>query len=351
VQYGGSDFVDPPFSPDVGDQGRERLIAGLHTALQVVLLRSQLENTKHQLRRRIEELEYIYEAGIALSSQKDMQTLYHLILQISCRLTNADAGTLYIVEGSHHKPVLAFTASQTASLDAPYQHRVLPLTMRSIAGYVALTHQPVRVDDAHALPADAIYELDESFDRAFGYRTRSVLAVPMTNLESTVVGVIELINRKRNPEALLTSVEEVDREVRPFGSEDERIVSALASQAAVAVENRRLIETDRHYRALQEYVREVSKVIVAAAGIEAGTFESESLATVAAREDALGQLARTFQRMASEVQSRENRLREEIRRMRIEVDEAQKAREVTRITETDYFHKLKQNARDFRDET
>jgi GAF domain-containing protein len=314
------------------------------------LLRQELENTRRELERRVQEMEDIYRAGIALSSQKDMQALYHLILHTCRTLTQADAGTLYIVDEEDDARVLVFSAAQTASLDAPYQRQVLPLTKQSIAGFVALTAQPLVVADAYLLPPDATYGFDRSFDRTFGYRTRSVLTAPMMNLEGEVVGVVQLINRKRNAATVLADSDTVDREVEPFTSEDERVVLALASQAAVAVENRRLLETDRLYRELQEYVREVMKVTDAAASVEAGTFVPESLEEVAHRQDALGQLARVFQRMAREVKSREARLRQEVEQLRIEIDHAKKASEVAAITQTDYFQELRRSARDLREE-
>jgi DNA-binding response OmpR family regulator len=89
-----------------------------------------------------------------------------------------------------------------------------------------------------------------------------------------------------------------------------------------------------------EYIQEVGRVVDAAAAVEAGTFDSRVLAAVAARDDALGQLARVFRRMAEEVQAREQRLRQEVQQLRIEIDEARAARQVAEITETDYFRDL-----------
>lgn len=97
-----------------------------------------------------------------------------------------------------------------------------------------------------------------------------------------------------------------------------------------------------------EYLRNVAHVIRAAAAVEAGTFEAGSLGEVAARRDELGQLARVFQRMAHEVQAREQRLRQQLHELRIEIDEAKKARQVAEITDTDYFQHLQERARQAR---
>jgi two-component system, cell cycle response regulator len=94
----------------------------------------------------------------------------------------------------------------------------------------------------------------------------------------------------------------------------------------------------------QEYLENVGHVVAAAADVEAGRFESRQLDSVAGRDDALGQLARVFQRMAAEVRSREQRLRQEVRQLRIEIDDARAARQVAEITQTEYFQDLQAKA-------
>jgi two-component system, cell cycle response regulator len=90
----------------------------------------------------------------------------------------------------------------------------------------------------------------------------------------------------------------------------------------------------------QEYLEQVGHVVAAAAAVETGTFRTEQLDGAARRDDALGQLARVFQRMATEVRAREQRLKQEVRKLRIEIDEASAARQVAEITETAYFKDL-----------
>jgi len=89
-----------------------------------------------------------------------------------------------------------------------------------------------------------------------------------------------------------------------------------------------------------EYLEQVNRVIEAAAAVEEGTFECDSLNPVAGRKDALGQLARVFQNMARQVYAREQSLRRQLQELQIEIDEAKKARQVAEITETEYFRDL-----------
>jgi two-component system cell cycle response regulator len=90
-----------------------------------------------------------------------------------------------------------------------------------------------------------------------------------------------------------------------------------------------------------EYLEQVGRVTAAAAAVESETFSRASLDGVAEREDALGQLARVFQRMALEVRAREERLKQQVRELRIEIDHSRQAQKVAEITESDYFQGLR----------
>lgn len=96
------------------------------------------------------------------------------------------------------------------------------------------------------------------------------------------------------------------------------------------------------------YMEDVERLTDAAAALEAGRFDAEQLAAVTRRDDALGRLARTFSGMASEVAAREERLRAEVRELRIEIDEARQARQVKEITGSEYFRDLRARAADLR---
>jgi two-component system, cell cycle response regulator len=97
-----------------------------------------------------------------------------------------------------------------------------------------------------------------------------------------------------------------------------------------------------------EYLEQVDRVIDAAVAVEGGAYESASLDGVVNRDDALGQLARVFQRMANEVRSREERLKQQVLELRIEIDEARQDQKVAEITETEFFRRLRDQAADLR---
>ena len=138
---------------------------------------------------------------------------------------------------------LRFKLSQTYSRpDIPLVERTMPLDKSSIAGYVATTCGPLVIDDAYYLPPDSEYNIDRFFDKKYGYRTKSMLTIPMTNHKKDVIGVLQLINRKRDFDALLDTTEDFDAQVIPYSRRLVELVSALASQAAVSIENSQLYE-------------------------------------------------------------------------------------------------------------
>jgi len=96
------------------------------------------------------------------------------------------------------------------------------------------------------------------------------------------------------------------------------------------------------------YLKDVAHVTHAAAAVEGGQFAAEQLVDVAKRPDELGQLARVFQRMAHEVAAREEQLKQQIQVLSIEIDQAKKTRQVSEITDTEYFQELRKKAKELR---
>jgi DNA-binding response OmpR family regulator len=116
----------------------------------------------------------------------------------------------------------------------------------------------------------------------------------------------------------------------------------LRARIGASLEKKRLRDQE------VEYLEQVAQVTAAAAAVEAGRFEPDSLDLVAVRPDALGQLGRVFQRMAREVYAREQSLKQQVQELRIQIDEAKKTSEVAEITESEYFRSLKERAQHLR---
>ncbi len=224
-----------------------RLRLRLDRALDTINSRRVIEQLDDALVRKSQELHELNHIGVALSAQRDIDKLLELIL-LKCReITAADAGSLYLVERGRDQETkgddeLIFELTQNSSVVYPFTKSKMPLSEASIAGYVALTGQIVNVADAYHLPAGSPFKVSRSFDEKSGYRTKSMLVVPMRDHQNEVIGVIQLINKKRDAKVVLQPVQLVEETVIPFTSVDEELVTSLASQAAVAFENARLIQ-------------------------------------------------------------------------------------------------------------
>ncbi len=201
------------------------------------------------------ELEELNRIGVALSETKDVERLLAMILSKAREITAADAGSLYLVEhaggssngsnpnamrGAETARNLRFRLSQNDSVPFPYSEHTLPLAESSMAGFCALHGEVIELADAYRIPKSRPFHFNSSFDEQAGYRTRSLVTLPMKNGKGQVLGVLQLINCKRQPKARLTDAKSVHRHVHPFPERAVRLGLSLASQAAVAYENSQL---------------------------------------------------------------------------------------------------------------
>ncbi len=214
----------------------------------------------------------LIDIGKSLNSEKDMDKLLTMILFLSKKITGADAGSIYLVEEDEDgKKRLRFKTSHTFSREIPLNEFVIPMDERSIAGYVAVTGEVLNIPDVYKLNEMEHYSLshNSSFDKQHDYITRSMLVVPMRNYHDEIIGVIQLINSKEdltnNENAgneafttLLEVEEDFNRYVVTFDEKYDSLLEAIAGQAAVAIENNRLIKQ------IQEQFEEFVKASVTA---------------------------------------------------------------------------------------
>jgi HD-GYP domain-containing protein (c-di-GMP phosphodiesterase class II) len=186
------------------------------------------------------DLSELHSIGIRLSAEPNPRFLLESILSKTREITNSDAGSLYIIEERGEAPFLRFALAQNDSVTVPFRAATLPLTDASIAGHVALTGEVINLADAYAPPADAPFSINRRFDEEAGYRTKSMLVVPMRTPQGQTIGALQLINCKDDPDARLAGPADVERHVRSYGARHEKLACSLASQAAVAIYNRRL---------------------------------------------------------------------------------------------------------------
>src|SRR6202051_4447559 len=207
-------------------------------------------DARAELARAEREMEELNRIGIALSQTHEVGALLNMRLAKAREITGADAGSLYLVEGSHQDVLsneaedrhLRFKMTQNDSVQFPFTEFELPLQENSLAGYTALHGEVINLADARRIPRNRPYRFNSNYDVETGYHTRSMLTLPIKNGRGEVIGVLQLINCKLHPEARLTSEEIVEQEVRPFSDRAVRLALSLASQAGVAYENRRLYQ-------------------------------------------------------------------------------------------------------------
>ena len=189
-------------------------------------------------------LKELIEIGIALTSERDLTSLPARILTEARRFTHAEAGTLYLREGDR----LRFAAVQNDALARTLGEQAtrelfppdVPMSERSLAGYVALSRDILRVSDAYDIPADRPYGFNRAIDAQTGYRTQSLLIVPLMEATGHVIGVFQLIN------AL-----DAHHHIVSFDADYEELIRALASLATVAIRNAQLEELARGRETVQ----------------------------------------------------------------------------------------------------
>ena len=186
----------------------------------------------------------LLQVGIALSAERDNNKLLDYILKQVRHIARADAGTLYLLERdpASGEQKLRFKITQNDSNPRDYSEFVMPLSTKTVSGYVATTATVLNLEDVYDIPADKEYGFNISYDKSTGYRSKSMLTVPMQDHKGELLGVIQLINCKVDRACMLKTPEDVDAYVIPFSKDIEPMVLSLASQAAVSLENNLLYE-------------------------------------------------------------------------------------------------------------
>lgn len=198
--------------------------------------------------------------GIALSAEKDLNTLLEMILTEARQLTNADAGTLYLVD--HENRCLRFEILQNDTLReqlvsaGALAHDLPPILLEvagqpnhnNVSSHVALTGETVNIPDVYSVN-DFDFTGPRKYDAATGYRSRSMLVVPMKNHESEIIGVLQLINAK----------DPITGAIIPFANQYLDLIASLASQAAIALTNAQLIQNLKDL--FQSFIRSIATAV------------------------------------------------------------------------------------------
>src|SRR5208282_1372101 len=222
---------------------RAYLARAVAAAFENIELAARDRASREDLARAEREMDQLNQIGVALSAERDINRLLNLILQKAREVTSADAGSIYLVETASDKQQrLRIKLTQNDSRQFPFTEFTMPITETSMAGHVALHGEALSLADAYDIPPDRPYRFNPKYDQDSGYLTRSMLTLPMKNAKNEVIGVLQLINSKKDRNARLIERTDVEQYVVPFTERATRLALSLASQAAVAYENSKLYQ-------------------------------------------------------------------------------------------------------------
>lgn len=214
------------------------------------------EFIKNQLKK-IEKLTMI---GVALSAEKNPHRLLEMIVEEAKNLTDADGGTLYIMSDDRKK--LCFAVVQNSVLGIGMGGTGGKITWdpillinednipnySNVSAYAALSGKVVNIPDVYNA-SGFNFEGTRLFDEKTGFRSQSMLVVPMRNHENDIIGVLQLLNSR----------DTITGKVVPFSLENRRMTESLASQAAVALTNTQLIHSLENL--LESFIRSIAAAI------------------------------------------------------------------------------------------
>jgi len=237
-----------------------------------------------------------------IATVNDIDILLEHILTVACQFTNADAGSIYIMEGNYLK--FSHTLNNTLQKRLQpgqkliYSTFTTPVDNESICGYVAGTDEMLNIPDVYELGDNVTYAFNKSYDGISQYRTKSMLTFPMNNLRGEVIGVLQLIN----------SMSE-DGNIVPFSKDDEQYILHFSNNAAIAIERAKLTrdiilrmismaelrdpkETGAHVNRVAGYAVEIYEVWASRRGVSAAEIaKNKDILRIAAMLHDVGKVA------------------------------------------------------------
>lgn len=208
-----------------------------------LLLVKLVEDVKAFAENQLGRIRRLAGIGVALSAEKEIDRLLELIMEEARSFTNADGGTLYIMSDDETELLFAIVHNGTLNIRMGGRNGTItwpPVPLKNpdgtpnhanVSAYAALSGEVINIPDVY--DAEGFnFEGTRKFDSGTGYRSRSMLVVPLRNHENDIIGVLQLLNARDQSTGAAV----------PFSNESQKMTEALASQAAVALTNKRLIQ-------------------------------------------------------------------------------------------------------------
>ena len=193
---------------------------------------NELERSSRKAIAELRHMEQLNEAAKVVNSTLDLDKLLSLILDTALKIVEGDRGTLYLLD--EKKKELWSKVLRGAELVRIH----LPLG-KGIAGYVGSTGDTLNISDAYLDP-----RFNPEFDKKTGYRTQTILCMPMKNKDDKIIGVLQLLNKRKGD----------------FTRDDEHFINALSIHASIAIENARLYEEEKAYHRMREDLRLAARI-------------------------------------------------------------------------------------------
>jgi HD-GYP domain-containing protein (c-di-GMP phosphodiesterase class II) len=205
-----------------------------------------------------QKLKSLISIGVALSSEKELTKLMQMFLEKCLEVCNAEGASIYLIDKRviYHDsknnpllvpqkiPVLKFLRTMNRSLGAQDQSSLVEINKKSIAGFSAFSKKIVNIEDCYTIDPESPFRFNPQNDIATGYKTKSLLTIPMISAHGQVRGVVQVVNKLTD--SGLKNVKDKFipyDEVISFDKDDEELMQVFASQAAVAIENAQLTES------------------------------------------------------------------------------------------------------------
>ncbi len=187
-------------------------------------------------------LKELNKIGIALSAEKDIDKLLEIILEESMKITSSDGGSLYIKEKFEGDDYLQFKITRNKSRRFPFKEFLLPMDKNSISGYVSITGESLNLKDVRKIPHELGLRHNESFEKQIDYKIVNMLVIPMKDYKGEIVGVLQLLNKKKEYDMKLGEPETIPESIIEYTKDEEEIILSLASQAAILLERTKLYD-------------------------------------------------------------------------------------------------------------
>jgi HD-GYP domain-containing protein (c-di-GMP phosphodiesterase class II) len=235
--------------PDIQQLGLPVSRLNLHASLQSLYNLQTLVAHTHAEAAEVEEanknVKYMMSISRELNGERDIERLLNLILSKARDISNADAGSIYTVDSPTNNVrdgVIQFRFTQNDSIKQNLSEFTMPVNEGSIVGNVCIHEVTINIPDLYKLspnPAENPYGArhDRTWDQRIGYETHSMMTVPMFDISHNVIGVLQLINRKRDKTRRLTAPADFASHVVAFDELDQEMAEIVAQQAGIALEN------------------------------------------------------------------------------------------------------------------